>query len=219
MIDQLEYSPGQAGPCYAFKGELGKHLGRPRVPGIRFGKDRISRGNGGGKIPSRCRVEGKRKVVGAEHNNRPAQWAVFGADIGFCIDRGPAPRAISRRLGRLAQLICRPGKLSRLQPRFFWQSGFLMSDPDQLIGMAFDTSGEIFQEIGDGFGGRFEKSVCGRMAGFKRFFNLSKTRDGIIILKPSSGGWIDSLERADGRKSLPPRSIDKHRLKGHQTNL
>ncbi len=74
-----------------FKGDLRQQSGRAGMRGVCLGDHRIVRGDGGGKIPARHRVEGKWKVVRTEHHDRPAQWREVRMNVAFFVMHRLAP--------------------------------------------------------------------------------------------------------------------------------
>jgi len=79
VIKELKDGRRQAVFLQRLQGQLGEKPGRAGMSGIRLGDDRVSGRDRRGKIPAGRRVEGKRKIVGAENDNRAAS--------GPCLER------------------------------------------------------------------------------------------------------------------------------------
>ncbi len=176
-----------------------------RVP---LGDHRIAGSHGGGKISTRCAVEGEGKIVRAEDDH----WAdrrKHRADVGLGIDRGLHPRAVARRGSRLPQLIDRSRQLDRFQTGLDRQRRFGVGHRNQLFRASFEPAGKGVEKGGKPFAGPAADAPSGGRRSLQGPLDLAPRTDRIIARECLTRLRINGLKRFPPLR-LGPSPVDQH---------
>src|SRR5450432_4181793 len=216
-VQELHRRRRQAGRSHGLERDLGELQGGAGVPGVRLADDRISSRDRGHEIAARDGVERERKVVRAEHDDRPDR-TVGRTEVGLGVDRGLAPGAIADRGGALAELVGGARKLDRAQARAWGQPRLLGGDVHQAVGLRLDPGRVVVQEARDAISRAGAQRPCGLFGGPASELDVVEARHRKAVEKRRLGRGIDGRERAAGILRGTPLPGDEDWLLRHERN-